>query len=129
MAGTTTIPLTALAVGSHDFGPVAVADTDSQAVLSVDRTVSKGATQGFNGQPATTQASIQVQQSNDGGTTWKLEAAADIIGGLLTNPKTGQPYTASTLTISLDPGTSRQVKATIVVSGANVAAAGSLTIT
>ena len=55
--------------------------------------------------------------------------AAGIIGGQYTDPHTGLPYAQSSVAVSLDPGTSRQVKATVVVSGASVAVSGSLTIT
>jgi hypothetical protein len=127
MAGTLTIPLVTLTVGTHDFGPRAVADADTQALITVDRTVTNGGVQGFNGQPASTVASVQVQQSGDGGATWKLVAAADIVGGVYTSNH-GTTYTSSTVQVGFDPGTGRQAKATIVVSGASVAVAGSLTI-
>jgi hypothetical protein len=123
VATTVPFPLTTLDVGSHDFGPAPVADTTTSATLVIDRTPASG----FNSQPSTTQASIQVMQSNDGGVTWKLEAAADIEGGIITD-RHGNTLTQSSVTVGLDPGTSRQMKATVVVSGAAVAVSGSLTI-
>jgi hypothetical protein len=127
MATTVSIPLTVLSVGTHDFGPAAVADTDTQAVLTVDRTVSKGNVQGFNNQPSTTTADIQIYQSNDGGATWQLLIDGLMVGGTFNNAKTGQVATTSSVTIDFNPGTSRQAKASIVVSGASVAVSGSLT--
>jgi hypothetical protein len=117
------IPLTTLAVGTQDFGPAAVADADSSAALVTDRTPANG----FNSQPASTTASIQVMQSGDGGATWDLRAAAGIAGGLYPAPHGGN-YLQSTVTVALAPGTGRQVKATVVVAGASVAVSGSLTI-
>lgn len=127
MAGTASIPLTVLAVGEHDFGPDALADTDSTATLSIDRTVSKGATQGFNGQPATTEALIEVRQSNDGGATWFQLAAVTFFGGVYTL-KGGGTLNANGFTVTLPPGTGRQAMAAVTVSGASVAVQGSLVI-
>jgi hypothetical protein len=128
MAGTVTIPLVTLTPGAHDFGPANVADADTTALVTVDRTVTNGGVQGFNGQPATTAAQVQVQQSNDGGATWKLIGYEGIVGGQYTSPHTGLPYASAPMQIGFDPGTGRQAKATIVVSGASVAVSGSLTI-
>lgn len=123
MATTIPIPLTTLSVGTHDFGPAAVADNLATATLSIDRTVAGG----FNATPAA-QASIQVNQSNDGGTTFIFDGGGAMAGGGITNPRTGLPFTASSVTIPLAPGTGRQVKATVVVSGSSVAVSGSLTV-
>ena len=125
MAGTTNIPLTSLAPGTYDFGPASLADGDRMATLSVDRTVAGG----FNSQPATTQAEIGVYQSNDSGATWFLLASATMEGGSFTDRHTGQPYTQSSVTVPLQPGTGRQGKAHIIISGATVAVQGSLVIT
>jgi hypothetical protein len=123
MTSTTQIPLTTLPPGSYDFGPAALADTDTHAILSVDRTVASG----FNATPAA-QASITIYQSNDGGTTWRLVASATLVGGSQVNPKTGLPFTASSVSVGLNPGTSRQGKANVTISGATVAVQGSLVI-
>lgn len=124
MAGTTNIPLTTLAVGPHTFpasGGMAVADSDTLVRLSIDRTVVNG----FNTQPATTTALIYTYQSSDGGTTWKWIAGDQITGGIYSSAKTGQENT-DYVEVNLDPGTGRLVKATVTVSGAAVAVAGSL---
>lgn len=123
MSTTVPIPTTTLTVGPHDVAPVTVGAAVVQVLLTIDRTVANG----FNSQPATTKANIQVQQSDDNGATWWMIAAADIVGGVYQD-KHGVNYTKSTLTVSLAPAPSRQLKATIVVSGASVAVAGSLTI-
>lgn len=123
MATTIPIPLTTLAAGPHDFGPAAIADNLASATLTVDRTVAGG----FNATPAA-QASIQVMQSGDGGATFRMVGAGGVEGGSVTNPRTGSPFTASSIVIQLFPGAGRQVKATIVVSGSSVAVSGSLAI-
>ena len=125
MAGTLTIPLTTLTVGQHTFpatGGAAVADTDTLVRLSIDRTVAGG----FNSQPATTTALIYTYLSNDGGATWQWIAGDQVTGGVYTSPKTGQENT-DYVEVNLLPGTGRLVRATVTVSGASVAVAGTLT--
>jgi hypothetical protein len=122
---TVTIPLTTVTVGTHNFGPAPIADTDTAITLSIDRTVKNGPVQGFNGQPATTTAQIETFQSNDGGATWQNLADNTITGGIFT--KGGVQINTDHVITQLNPGTSRQVQATVIVSGASVAVAGSLT--
>ena len=125
MATTTVdIPLTTLAPGSYDSGSANLADTYVQAVLSIDRTVANG----FNSKSATTQAAISVYQSDDGGATWILLASATLEGGSYINHHTGLPYTESSVTVPLQPGTGRQGKANVTISGSSVAVQGSLVI-
>jgi hypothetical protein len=129
MAGTVTIPLTTLPVGAHAFGPAAAADSDHGVLLTVDRTV----TGGFNSQPASTTADYRADQSADGGVTWVLIAGGTMGGGTVAavQPPRGPGGTMGTSTVSADmlPGTGRQVRAVVTVSGAPVAVAGTLTIT
>jgi hypothetical protein len=129
MATTTVpIPLTTLTVGSRDFGPTPVDDTVQGAVITIDRTVTNGGVQGLNGQPATTVIEAQTWESDDGGVNWLFRAAATFVGGVYASNKAGDPYTFSDLRVGLNSVTGRRVKATIIVSGANVAVAGSLVI-
>lgn len=125
MASTFTIPLTTLPVGTLNFpatGGASVPDADSEITLTIDRTVAGG----LNAQPATTVISIAVSLSRDGGTTWQpLAAAGGIPGGLITG-KTGATLTSSSVAVDLPPGTSRQIRASVTVSGAAVAVAGTL---
>lgn len=125
MASTVTIPLVTLTVGSHDFGPANVPDADSAIVLTIDRTVTNGGVQGFNGQPGTTQAVLTTFQSADG-VTWQPLASATVTGGSIVSSKTGQVIGTNTLTTELNPGTGRQVKANVTLTGAPVAVAGSV---
>lgn len=113
------IPLTTLPVGSRDFGPVTVADNDTEVTLSVDRTVSGG----LNATPSASLV-VQVSQSGDSGATWKVIAAATFPGGTVNFR--GSVLTASQLITTWDPGTGRQGKATIAVSGATVTVAGTI---
>ena len=123
------IPLDALTVGTHAFGPVTAPDDVSQATITIDRTVSRPNANGLNGQPATTTLDIAVWQSSDDGTTWQLRASAGLIGGIYASNEAGDPYVASSVTVELVPGTGRRVRATVTVTGARVAVAGTLTAT
>jgi hypothetical protein len=125
MASTFTIPLTTLTVGSHDLGPSSVPDADSRILLSIDRTAVNGAVQGLNGQPPATQISMTTFQSDDGGATWQELGANTVVGGIFT--KGGTQINTDHVGTQLAPGTGRQVRATVVVTGASVAVAGTLT--
>jgi hypothetical protein len=123
MPQTFNIPLVTVNLGTSTFGPTNLADTDTLATLTIDRTVTNGGVQGFNGQPATTTARISVEQSNDGGVTWQELASAGFAGG--TSPK---GFTTSGVSVHLWPGTSRQGRAIVTISGAPVAVQGTLVI-
>lgn len=118
---TVTIPPSTLAVGASTFGPATVDNELAQATLTIDRTIVRGGTQGFNGQPSTTRATLAVEQSNNGGTTWFPLAAIGISGG------PSPDSTVSQIQVALEPGTGRRVRAVVTVSGDKVAVAGSLT--
>ena len=122
MASTLTIPLTTLQPGTLTFGPSGAADSETMLTLTIDRTV----TGGLNSLTAATTIDISVWQSNDAGATWSEAAAFGITGGSFINRHTGLPYTASTMTTHLQPGTSRQLKAIVVTGGTAVAVAGTL---
>lgn len=128
MAGTMTIPLTTLPVGTQHFpasGGFSLADTDTEAQLTIDRTVAGG----FNSAPATTEAAIEVDQSNDGGSTWFQLAATTFFGGIYqTKANGGGQLNANGFTVTPAPGTGRLARATVTISGAAVAVAGSLVI-
>lgn len=123
MAGTLTIPATVLTPGTQVFGPAAAADADTLIVLTIDRSVTKGGTAGFRGQPATTTARLAAEQSSDGGGTWD-ELASQVIAGGPDRHGTA----LDTIGVRLWPGTGRQVRATVTVTGADVAVAGTLAI-
>jgi hypothetical protein len=118
MAGTTTIPLVTLQNGSRTFGPAAIADADTRTSLTIDRTV----TGGLNSLTAATTIEILIEQSNDGGQTWFEDVDATLFGG----PWPSKPGTPS-VSVTFDPGTSRQVRATLTVAGGPVVVQGSLT--
>lgn len=118
MPTTFTIPLTTLPVGTRDLGPSHPADAEQSILLTVDRTVAGG----LNSLTAASEIDMNVQQSNDGGTTWQLRVGGTMPGGVL--------GAASTLRVDLAPGTSRQLKATVTVAGPSpIAVAGTLTTT
>ena len=127
MASTFTIPLTTLPVGTTSVpatGGAPVPDGDSTLTISINRTVANG----FNSQPSSTQATVTLYQSDDGGTTWQeLAAMGPVTGGSVISPKTGQLITASNLFTEFNPGTGRLVRAGITVTGASVAVAGTIT--
>lgn len=127
MAGTVTIPLTTLAAGAHDFGPVTVQASDNLAVLTIDRTVAGG----LDATPAA-QLNIAVNVSADGGATYQLLSSAGIPGGpqfFTDRGGTQHQYTASVVQVGLDQVHGDRLKATVTVSGVSVAVAGSLAIT
>lgn len=118
MATTFTIPLTTLPVGSRDLGPSHPADTEVSILLTVDRTVAGG----LNSLTPSSAIDVAVMQSNDGGVTWVLAVGGTMPGGVLGN--------TSTLKVDLMPGTSRQLKASVTVSGpSSIAVAGTLVTT
>jgi hypothetical protein len=121
MASTLTIPLVTLPVGPLTFGPSPAADSETTLTLTIDRTV----TGGLNALTAITTIDIAVYQSGDGGATWSQAGGIGVAGGLYTD-RHGVTFTASTMTLKLAPGTSRQLKATVAVAGTAVAVAGTL---
>jgi len=129
MAGTLNIPRTRMTVGSNEYpssGGYAVSDSDNDAVLTIDRTV----TGGFNSVSSSVTLDAGVYQSNDGGATWDLLQSALMVGGTYANPPKygGGTVNSSIVGMTLNPGTGRLVRAYIVVSGAAVWIAGTLVI-
>jgi len=122
MAGTTAIPLTTLQTGAHTFGPASVADTDATTVLTVDRTVAGG----LNSLTAAAAIEILIEQSDDGGTTWFLLVDGVIAGGPVAAKGGGSAATAQ-VGVTYGPGTGRQTRATLTVSGGPIRVQGSLT--
>lgn len=116
--GPVTLPL-----GTRVFGPAALADSDTKALLTIDRTV----TGGLNA-TAAARITIDVEQSNDAGATWQQLASGDIRGGTIIIHG-GATDTSDDVGMNLWPGTGRQARATVTVSGAAVAVQGSLAIT
>lgn len=122
MAGTIVIPLTTLPTGQRTFGPLTLADTDVLAVLTIDRTPANG----FNSQPGTTAASIAIEQSLDGGISWQQLVSGTFTGGVLT--RRGQEVDSNDIGVFPVPGTGRQLRAQVIISGSPVAVQGSLVI-
>jgi hypothetical protein len=123
---TFTIPQATLPVGSRNFpnsGGVAVADTLSTITIVNDRTISGG----MNSQPSSTTLTLEVDQSNDGGASWRQLGFGTFVGGTWTT-KTGGTISQDNFFTWLFPGTSRQVRATVTVAGASVAVSGSVTV-
>jgi hypothetical protein len=122
MATTTVnIPLTTLPVGVRDFGPAPIADTDTSATFTIDRTVAAG----LKSVSPTVNVNLTVYQSDDGGVTWFELGGGDFPGGDL-----GTAKFANTAQVQcwFQPGTGRQARAHVIVTGGSVAVQGSLTI-
>jgi hypothetical protein len=118
VAGTTVvIPLVTLPVGSQDFGPAAISDADSLIAITINRNVVGG----LNSLTSATQIVMTSFVSFDGGVTWNEMASATTTGGIL--PKGGG---TSAIQVNLWPGTGRQVKANVTVSGSPAAVSGSV---
>lgn len=125
MATTFNIPLVTLPVGSRQFGPATPADSEVSITLTVDRTVSGG----LNSLTSGSVLGADVQESLDGGVTWQDLGAWTAPGGTITN-RHGVVYAASSGTWNLIPGTSRQLRATVTVSGpSSIAVAGTIVTT
>jgi hypothetical protein len=122
MAGTLNIPLTTLPTGTFEFGPASVANPDSVAVLTIDRTVANG----FNAKTPATTCQIAIHQSNDAGATWNLLASATFIGGTSSN-HAGQ-INLSAIGVRFWPGTGRLTRAEVIIGGTSVAIQGTLTV-
>jgi hypothetical protein len=122
MPGTLNIPLTTLQAGTHDFGPAAVNDADTLAILTVDRTV----TNGFNSKTSATTCHISIHQSNDNGNTWVELASTDFAGGIASN-HAGQ-INENDVGIHFWPGTGRLTRAEVIIGGSSVAVSGSLVV-
>lgn len=125
MSTTFNIPLTTLQVGSRDLGPTSPKNIEQSILLTVDRTVAGG----LNSLGTDSSIEFLVMQSNDGGATWILTVGGSMPGGVFTD-KLGATIGVSTLRVDLFPGTSRQLKATVTVSGPSpIAVAGTLVTT
>jgi len=125
MASTFTIPLTTLPVGARTVGPSHPANAEVSVTLTIDRTV----TGGLNSLTSASGVGVDLQESLDGGVTWQDLGAWTAEGGPITN-RHGVVYPATSGTWQLIPGTSRQLQATITVSGPSpVAVAGSIVTT
>jgi hypothetical protein len=121
MAATVSIPLTTLAPGTYDFGPAAIADTDTSATVTIDRTV----TGGLKSVSPAVNVNLTVYQSDDGGATWFELGGGDFPGGPLTGAKFANTAQVQSW---FQAGTGRQAKAHVIVTGGSVAVQGSLTV-
>jgi hypothetical protein len=121
---TFTIPQTTLPVGTTSLGPFTIADSDAVISTVIDRTVPGG----LNSLTSATLYSLTAQQSNDGGATWHDLAGDSGVPGGLIPAKGGGSKTQDTTWTQLNPGTSRQVRAQVIISGpSSITFAGSVT--
>lgn len=121
MPTTFNIPLTTLPVGSDTFGPSHPADSEASVTLTIDRTVAGG----LNSLTSASTLGVDLQESLDGGVSWQDLGDFTTPGGVFIY-KTGSTATVSVGRWNLIPGTSRQLRATITVSGTSIAVAGSI---
>lgn len=122
---TLNIPRTVIPVGTQSFGPIPIADSDSLAILTIDRTVSGG----LNSLASSSQGRISVEQSSDGGASWTEIASSSASGGVYTMHG-GLPVNDFSIGIPLWPGTGRQGRGIITITGpSSVAVKGTLAIT
>jgi hypothetical protein len=80
----------------------------------------------MNSSPTTT-LTLELDQSDDGGSTWNLIGFDEIPGGVIFVTKLNADKTTDLVTATLQPGTGRQVRATVTVAGHKVAVQGTLT--
>lgn len=120
---TLNIPLVTLQPGSYRFpasGAASVADADNGITLTIDRTV----TGGLNSVTFAVTVAVQAFQVDAAGTRQLGGATAP--GGVITADKGGGTVTVFGYNTPLFPGTSRQVYATVQVTGGPVAVQGTL---
>lgn len=123
MTTSTTIPAATLTAGSYTYGPTTADLSDSMISATLDRTPTGGLNDDVAG--ATTVA-VQLAVSEDGGTTWVPLGASEFGGGVDLD-KFGNPFLMSGVASGLpDTGVARQIQATLVVTGPDVAVVGSL---
>lgn len=121
MATTFNIPQVTLPVGQRTFGPSTAADAEASITLTIDRTVAGG----LNSLTTASILGADVQQSNDGGTTWIDLGGWTAEGGTIVNAH-GVTSTISAGTWQLRPGTGRQLRATVTVTATSIAVAGTI---
>lgn len=120
----TTVPISqrTLTVGTHEFGPAAVPNGAAFVDISIDRTVSGG----LNSLTGTSQLTLDVFESLDGGTTWIMAGEALCIGGSFTMHG-GLPVNSNDIGVMIYPGATH-AKASVTVAGTSITVAGTLTI-
>ena len=127
MATTLTIPLTTLPVGTTNFpssGGQSVPDSDTQAVVTIDRTVSGG----LNSVSSSVSLAIDVFLSTDSGATWIQQAGVVVPGGLIFNRHTNQNETVSGFGVSLPGRTGKLARVVVTATGGSVAVSGTLVL-
>lgn len=127
MPGTITIPTTSLPPGTYPFpaaGGQSLPDGDSSATITIDRTVASG----LNSVTSAVVVTMEVDQSNDGGTTWEMLAFTTCAGGSYTTKAGGTagPLNSNYVQMSFVPGTGRKVRGVVTVTGGTVALGGTL---
>jgi hypothetical protein len=108
---TVVAPMGVYSVGEYTILPVAIPAEYTKGYIKIDRT------QWLN--PAS-HINWLITLSQDGGETWTDLSGASAVGGIIINPLTGQPRTEATIWAPLaqPENANRQIRATIVVSGA-----------
>jgi len=118
-----TLPVnTTIAVGTHTFGPVTLADsTHTEATLTIDRTTASG----FNSLDDTTVVTFEMDYSSDGGTTWTVIATQTVVGGTFIT-KGGVTESISVISFGIGSpfASGTQVRATVTVTGPSSVAIG-----
>jgi len=124
---TFSIPNITVQVGTRQFGPFAIPDADNGIEIDIDRTQSPHP---LNGLTSATTYSVELQQSNDGGVTWKaLGGASGIPGGTILT-KTGATRVTDSVFTMFDPGTGRQLRCQVIVTGPSpITLSGTITST
>lgn len=110
-----------------DFGPYTVKATDSNIMISIDRTVSDGLDANPGGS-----LDLAVNYSTDGGTTWSVLVAANFAGGpIFYKDKSGvtHQYTTNTVDVGLDQVKGQQVKGTVTAHVDAITVSGSINVT
>lgn len=130
MATSIVIPQGTYPIGTFNFGPAPIPSSVSRAEIDLD---------GTNMTDPALHITLQLDLSVDGGVTWSTVSpgpsmvpfpiTATMVGGALN--RTGQPLSIYSLSANV-PGvgsTARQVRGSVVISGAPLTTQGTLIIT
>jgi len=125
MTTTVAFPLANYPDGTRTSSNVSVSDAATTLSFSVQRCTSSTPTIWPN---ATTTLAITVDQSNDGGSTWRNVFGFTAIGGIVTD-KHGVEIPNSFASTTLNPGTSRLLRATATIAGGPLRSSGQFDVT
>lgn len=123
MTTTVAFPLANYPNGTQTSSAVAVDDAATMLTFSIQRCTTATPTIWPN---SSTTLSINVEQSNDGGSTWQPNCSFTSAGGIVSVK--GVEQSTSYLQTNLFPGTNRKLRATATIAGGPLRSSGQFDI-